>query len=261
VRLIENEENIGFARANNQAIRQSKGRYVLLLNPDTVLPPGTLGRLVQFMDRTPDAGVAGCKQVYADGRWQSTCHRMISLGRETIIALGLSRVLPQWVDYGDRPLEASEPFRVDWVGGACLIVRQDVLKQVGLLDEEIFLYAEDADLCQRVRKLGFRVYYLPQVPIAHHRGQSTLKSSDPLPVPEQSAAVQQFIGKRYVIGKHSGHFHATVYRGVIVLEMVRRLAQSLLEGPFRDRQSSRPALRARRKEYLAVLRATLSGQV
>lgn len=261
VRVIVNKENVGFSRANNLAIKESEGRYVLLLNPDTVVFSDTVEKLVRFMDDTPNAGIAGCKQVYANGKWQSTCHRMISLKREAIVALGLSKIFPQWVDYGDLPLTATEPFRVDWVGGACLIIRRDLMERVGLLDDNLFMYAEDADLCQRVRNQGYSVYYLPDVSIVHHRGQSASRSSESLSVPGYSMLMRQFGGKRYVIKKHYGNLSANAYLGVIIVEVVRRLLQDSLKSLFPHPHFPKSALMARRRDYLAVLRATLKGKI
>lgn len=260
VKTIANRENIGFARANNLAIKQSKGRYVLLLNPDTVVFRDTLRKLVEFMDSTRDAGIAGCRQIYANGEWQSTCHRMITLKHEALIAFGLS-IFPQLVDYGDLPMRATEPFRVDWVGGACLVIRRDLVERVGLLDENLFMYAEDADLCQRVRSLGYSVYYLPDVSIIHHRGQSVSRSTE-LPISsDHSVLLQQFIGRRYVIKKHCGNLSGNAYYGLIIVEAVRKLLQGALGSLLPHPRSSRPALMARRAEYLAVLKAALRGNI
>jgi GT2 family glycosyltransferase len=260
VELIVNKENVGFARANNQALRHAKGRYVLLLNPDTIVPPGAIEDVLRFMEQTPDAGVAGCKQTYGHGGLQSTCHRMLTLKREGLVALGLSKVFPQWVDYGDLPMKATEPFRVDWVGGACLFARRDLIARSGLLDENIFMYAEDADLCQRIRDLGYFTYYLPNVSIIHHRGQS-LKSSDGLIPSDRSMLLQQFSARRYVIKKHYGDLSASIYLGVIIVEMVRRLLQSFVSSLVPHSDPSRPVLASRRGEYLTVLKAALKGRI
>lgn len=260
VTIIANRENIGFTRANNLAMKQSKGRYVLLLNPDTVVFADTVKRLVGFMDRTPDAGIAGCKQVYANGEWQSTCHRTITLRHEAVVALGLS-VFPQLVDYGDLPLKATDPFRVDWVGGACLIIRRDLAERVSFLDENLPMYAEDADLCQRVRGLGYFVYYLPDVSVIHHRGQSALKSSESPTIYDCPMLLQRFVGRRYVIRKSYGKLHANAYLVLIVIRMLRKLVQVFLQSLFPHPQRPGAVLAARRKEYLRVLKAALRGRI
>jgi len=261
VRLIANRRNVGFARANNQGIRQCRGRYVLLLNPDTVALPDTIEQLVTFMDRTPDAGAAGCKQIYADGQWQSTCHRMITLKREAIVAVGLSRVFPQWIDYGDLPQKAREPFEVDWVGGACLIARRDLIERVGLLDEKLFMYAEDADFCHRVRVCGYSVFYLPHVRIIHHRGRSASKSSESTIAADRSMLAQQYAARRYVIRKHCGKLAGSLYYVVVVVEVLRRLLQDSLERALPPTRQSRRLSTHARGEYVSVLKAALRGRI
>ena len=261
IRLFVNQENLGYTKGNNHGIRQCTGRYVLLLNADTVVFPGTVEKLVRFMDNTPDAGIAGCKQIYADGEWQSTCHRMITLKREAIVAVGLSKIFPRWVDYGDLPLKATEPFRVDWVGSACLIVRHDLVEKVGLLDENISIYGVEADLCQRVSALGYSVYYVPNVSIIHYRGKSVSRTSDsPIPV-NYSKLRLQFIGRRYVIKKHYGTLSGSVYYGLIIVEVIRKLLQDSVRLLLPQRHSARSALIARRREYLRVLKAALRGRM
>ncbi|NIN70132.1 MAG: glycosyltransferase [Anaerolineae bacterium] len=261
VRLIVNEENIGFTRGNNLGIKQSSGRYILLLNADTVVRPDTLERLVGFMDETPDAGIAGCKQTYADGSWQPTCHRMICLKREAIVAAGLSKVFPQLVDYGDLPLKATEAFRVDWVGGACLMMRRQVAEQVGLLDESIFIYGEDADLCERARNAGYSVYYLPGVSIVHHRGQSDTRSAELTPSVDYSALRLKFIGRRYVIEKHYGNLKGDFYYAFMVVRIVRMLLQDSVSLLLPQPVSRTRALSVRRRECLAMLKAALTGRM
>lgn len=261
VRLIVSPENIGFTRGNNLAFRECTGRYVLLLNADTVVFSDTVDKMVRFMDSTPDAGIAGCKQVYPDGEWQSSCHRMITLKREATVALGLSKVLSRWVDYGDLPLRATEPFRVDWVGGGCLIARRDLVDRVGLLDENIFLYGDDVDLCQRVRDIGYSVYYLPIARIIHYRGRHVSRSSKaPRPV-DCSKMRLQFIGRRYVIAKHYGTLSGDVYHVFILVQVVRKLLQDTLKLLLPQRHTSRTALKARRREYLIALKAALRDQI
>ena len=261
VGLIVNPENVGFTRGNNLAFIECTGRYVMLLNADTVVFPDTVDKMVRFMDSTPDAGIAGCKQTYPDGEWQPSCHRMITLKREAIVALGLSKLLSRWVDYGDLPLKATEPFCVDWVGGACLIARRDLVDRVGLLDENIFIYGEDVDLCQRVRDLGYSVYYLPTARIIHYRGRHVSRSSKVPSRVDYSKMRLQFIGRRYVIAKHYGTLSGDVYHVLIVVQVVRKLLQDTFRLLLTQRRTYRTALKARRREYLIALKAALKGQI
>lgn len=249
VKLLCNEENVGFARASNQALRIARGRYALLLNPDTVVPPDTVESLVAFMDAHPEAGAAGCKQIHANGKVQHTYHRMISLSRETKIALGLAPLFPRWVDYGALPLRASGPSSVDWVDGACLIVRRALCEQMGFLDENLFLFAEDVDLCWRVRTRGYQVYFVPHVHIVHHRGQSVARSR----VSEVSGAIllARFCNRRYLLRKHFGATKAVVYPVVVILDVLRRLVQGAFVRSEREAQSA----------YVGILRAVIRGKL
>jgi GT2 family glycosyltransferase len=172
VRLIENRENVGFARANNQAIRQSSGRYVLLLNPDTEVRSGALDALVDFMDEHTEVGVAGARLFNPDGSLQYSCSPQIVLWREFIRLFHLGLVRQDgYYSMGDWDIRT--PRKVDTVLGACMILRREVLDQVGLLDEDYFMYTEEVDLCYRIRKAGWKIYWVPQAQIVHFGGQST----------------------------------------------------------------------------------------
>lgn len=171
VRLIENTRRQGFAANNNRVIRESRGRHVLLLNPDTEMLPGALDRLVAYMDREPRVGLCGPQLVFPDGRVQLSCRRFPTLS--SVIA----RRTPfrSWLrnsDMNRRHLMAdsdhgsSRP--VDWVLGACLIVRRELMLTVGLMDEGYFLYVEDIDWARRAWKAGWEVTYYPEARIVHH---------------------------------------------------------------------------------------------
>jgi len=168
VQLIRNTENVGFGKANNQGIRVGQGRYVLLLNSDTVVPEGALAQLVSFMDQHPDAGACGPRLIRPNGTPQPyafggdpTLGYLLARGLNQLL---FRRYLHDWVT--DIVQE------VDWVSGACLLVRRQAIEQVGMLDENIFMYFEDNDWCLRIRKAGWKVYYNPLVSIVHLGGQS-----------------------------------------------------------------------------------------
>jgi GT2 family glycosyltransferase len=178
VRLVRNPSNRGFAAANNIAIRQAAGRYVLLLNPDTEIGPDVLQTMVAFMDAHPAAGICGPKIHFPDGRFQSCGYRFPTLLSEVRQSKNVDRLIRAVVG-SEPPLAVEErPFEVDWVDGACLLIRRDVIEQVGPLDEQYFLYAEELDWCFCVRKAGWSVYALPGVSIAHHQGQTSAQMSD-----------------------------------------------------------------------------------
>ncbi|MBC7227209.1 MAG: glycosyltransferase family 2 protein [Thermoflexales bacterium] len=171
--LIENGENVGFVRATNQAIAASRGKYLLLLNSDAVAPPGSLARMVSFMKAHPDAGATAPKLVNSDGSFQASWARFPTLLSESLSAFGLNRRL--WGPYhpSPRPHPGEMPRPVDWAPGACLLLRRSVIEAVGPLDEEFWMYSEDADLCYRIHRAGWKVYYLPDVEIVHLGGASS----------------------------------------------------------------------------------------
>jgi len=173
VRLIENGENAGFVRATNQAIATSRGVYLLLLNSDAIAPPGSLARMVSFMRHHTDAGAAAPKLVNPDGSFQASYARFPTLLAESLSAFGLNRRLwgPHHPSPPPRPDEVPHP--VDWAPGACLLLRRSTVEAVGPLDEGFWMYSEDTDLCYRIHRAGWKVYYLPDVEIVHLGGASS----------------------------------------------------------------------------------------
>lgn len=170
VRLIENSENIGFARANNIAIRQSKGDYVLLLNPDTVVGEQTLREVLRFMEAHPKAGGAGVMMHNADGSLAPESRRALPTPWVSCLKmLGLTK------RYYMSHLSWDNPGRIDVISGAFCFLRKKALDEIGLLDEDFFMYGEDIDLSYRLLKGGWENWYLPY-PIVHYKGKSTQKS-------------------------------------------------------------------------------------
>lgn len=260
VKLIVNKENLGFARANNQALTRSTGRYRLLLNPDTVVPTGVLDYLVQFMENTPDAGVAGCAQIYPDGRRQVTCHRDITLMRETFVAFGLARVFRGVFGYSGSD-KFSNPRQVDWVEGGALLIRDATLAIVGGLDEGYFIYVEDADFCFRVRQANLGVYFVPNVHIIHDRGQTTgleQRGSRRLRVNSKLLIAMHQSKVRY-IRKHCGAWQSKVYLLLVCVYSLRKLCMGLILRSLRkiEREMWNNLSRA----YIALLTADLEQGV
>lgn len=170
VHLIDNKENLGFSKANNMAIRQSAGEYVLLLNPDTVVAEGTLRGAVAFMDQHPEAGGAGVRMHNADGTLAPESRRAVPT---PFVAarkmLGFSK------RYYMSHLPWDKPGKIEVVSGAFMLLRRKAIDQVGLLDEDFFMYGEDIDLSYRLLQGGWQNWYLP-LDIVHYKGQSTQKS-------------------------------------------------------------------------------------
>lgn len=181
VKLIANQENVGFSRANNQAIKQARGKYVLLLNPDTVVEDDTLPKVVSFMDAHPDAGGLGVKMLDGQGRFLPESKRGLPTpGVAFSKIFGLSALFPRSKTFGKYHLgylDKDETHKVHVLSGAFMLLRKDVIEEIGALDEDFFMYGEDIDLSHRIIKAGYSNYYYPEARIIHYKGESTKKSS------------------------------------------------------------------------------------
>ena len=220
VKLIENNENVGFARANNQAIQESTGRYVLLLNPDTEVRTDALETLVRFMEEHPGTGAAGAGLINPDGTIQPSCYPSPTLLRELWRLFHLDAIRPYArYDLHDGILET--PQEVDFVHGACLLLRRKALDQVGSLDEDYFIYTEEVDLCHRLRQKGWKVYWVPKAVVVHYGGQST-----------HQVAARMFLqlheSKILYFRKHHGPLSAQLYKLILLVSALVRLAVSPL---------------------------------
>jgi GT2 family glycosyltransferase len=186
-RLIANEANCGYACANNIGLCEARGRYMLLLNPDTVLPQDALARMLDFMGEHPDAGVSGPKLILADGSLDLACRRSFPTVEVAFYRLiGLSRRYPKHPRYNRYNLGHLDPDQVaevDSVVGAFMLMRRQALTEAGLLDERFFMYAEDIDLCYRIKvNHGWKVYYNPQVEVTHFKSRATVRRWIPMTV-------------------------------------------------------------------------------
>jgi len=165
VKLIENQENLGFGKACNQALRQIKDGYSLLLNPDTILGPGVLKYMLNFMDQNPRVGASSCKVVLDNGQIDLTAHRgfptpwaslLYLLGNDSLYHLSNS--------------DMTKPHEVDVLAGAFMLIRSEILREVDYFDEDYFLYGEDIDLCYKIKHAGYKIMYVPEVEVLHIKG-------------------------------------------------------------------------------------------
>jgi len=237
VHLIENRQNAGFARANNQAIRQSTGQHVLLLNPDTEVEPGALETLVRFMDGHPQAAAAGARLVNPDGSLQPSCHPAPTLSREFWRLFHLDALWP-YACYSTAGWDSETPREVDVVQGACLILRREALDQVGLLDEDYFIYSEEVDLCHRLHRCAWKVYWVPHAVVVHRGGQSTQQA-------ESEMFLRLYQGKVLYFRKHHGCLAGHLYKLILFAAALARLLLSPLA--WLERAS-------RRHQHLALAR-------
>ncbi len=181
VKMIANQENTGFSKANNQGIKASSGEYVLLLNPDTIVEHNTFTKIIEFMDAHPDAGGLGVKMVDGNGNFLPESKRGLPTPEVSFYKIfGLSRLFPRskrFSKYHLGHLDPDETHEVEILAGAFMLLRRKVLEETGLLDETFFMYGEDIDLSYRIIKAGYKNYYFPETRIIHYKGESTKKGS------------------------------------------------------------------------------------
>lgn len=181
VRCICNKENVGFSKANNQGIRQAKGEYILLLNPDTVVEEDTFEKTVAYMDQHSNAGALGVKMIDGSGRFLPESKRGLPTPSVAFFKIsGLTALFPKSKVFGRyhlRYLDENEIHEVEVLAGAFMLIRATVLEKIGLLDEDFFMYGEDIDLSYRIVKSGYKNIYYPHTRIIHYKGESTRKTS------------------------------------------------------------------------------------
>lgn len=179
--LIANKDNVGFSKANNQALRIAKGDYHLLLNPDTIVEEDTFAKVVEFMDAHPDAGGLGVKMIDGKGNFLPESKRGLPTPKDAFYKIfGLSRLFPKTKRFGRYHLsylDKDDVHEIEILSGAFMLMRKEALDKVGLLDEAFFMYGEDIDLSYRIVLGGYKNYYFPKTRIIHYKGESTKKSS------------------------------------------------------------------------------------
>lgn len=217
VRILANRENCGFGAANNKAIARCTGRYVLLLNSDAFLRPGAVERLVRYLDEHPRAAVVGPKLLNAAGTLQPSCYRFPTPARAWVENLWLSGLVPADSRYGDHRLWNHDRERlVDWVVGACLLVRHEAVEEVGGFDEQFFMYSEETDWQKRMSKAGWEIGFTPRAEVTHLGGGSGTT--------EQARVSEDFFRSldRYVM-KHHGFLGLSSFRLAMIVGCVLRV--------------------------------------
>jgi GT2 family glycosyltransferase len=204
IKFIHNASNLGFIKANNIGIKNSTGRYVLSLNNDTVVKSGAIEKLIGFMDKTSDAGAVGPKLLNGDGSIQMQCRRGFPTPSNSIFYfLGLSRLFPKNRIFGAylmTYLDDAATSEVDSLCGAAMMVRREVIEKVGLMDESYYMYGDDIDWCYRIKRAGWKVYYLPEAEIVHYGGRGGSRRQSYRNIFEFHRAMAVFYGKHYSKG-------------------------------------------------------------
>ncbi|MFZ0547949.1 MAG: glycosyltransferase family 2 protein [Candidatus Promineifilaceae bacterium] len=221
VKLIENDENKGFAGANNQAFSQCIGLFILLLNPDTELRPNALSTLLDFVEANPNAGAAGARLLNSDGSLQQSCYRAPTPGRELWLLFHLDKLFPGYVSYNMTAWDTTAPRPVDVLKGACILLRMEVIGREQLFDEAYFMYSEEVDLCHHIQRSGQALYWVPQAEVVHHEGQSTRQAA-------ASMFLHLYRAKLLYFRKNGGRWTARFYKGVLFMATLTRLSLSPL---------------------------------
>jgi GT2 family glycosyltransferase len=220
VRLIANADNRGYGAANNQAIRQANARYVLVLNPDTKLPPGAIQDTIAEMDAHPDIGALGPKLILADGTLDKACRRSFPSPEVAFYRLfGLAKLFPnhpRFARYNLLNVDVDTPIDVDSVVGAFMLVRREVIERVGVFDEAFTMYGEDLDWAYRIKQAGWRVRYHPAVVVLHYKGQSS-RQRPVRTIKLFYDAMHIFYDKHYAT-QHSAPYNALIHFGIAAYE-------------------------------------------
>lgn len=232
VKVIANKENVGFAKANNQAMRIASGQYILLLNPDTVVSADTFEKCIAFMDQTPDCGGLGVKMVDGKGRFLPESKRGLPTPKVAFYKIfGLSALFPKSKKFGQYHLSflpEDQIHEVDVLAGAFMMMRKTVLDKVGLLDETFFMYGEDIDLSYRITSGGYKNYYFPNTKIIHYKGESTKKSSVNYVLVFYKA--MSIFAKKHFSKNHAQWFDFLIHLAIYFracLSLVKRLAKQI----------------------------------
>lgn len=251
VRVIENRENVGFSRANNQALALAQGRYLFLLNPDTELRPNALQTLFDYAEANPRVGIIGPQLFYGDGTLQSSRRRFPTLAT----AFLESTKLQQWFPRNgvltryymrDTSDDATQP--VDWINGSAMFVRREVYNQIGGFDEAFFMYSEELDWCYRAKQAGWQIVYLPMAQITHYEGKSSEQAVARRDINFNSSKIRFF-------RKYRGALVAETLRTFLLLTFVYQMAE---EG-FKWLLGHKRPLRAQRvSAYWQVVKSRLS---
>jgi len=238
VEVIANKENVGFSKANNQAILKSDARYILLLNPDTVIEEDTFNLTVSFMDEHPKAGGLGVRMVDGKGQFLPESKRGLPTPMVSFYKIfGLSRIFPNSKIFGQYHLGFLSEFEIneiDVLSGAFMLMRSETLDKVGLLDEQFFMYGEDIDLSYRIQLGGYKNYYFPKTKIIHYKGESTKKSSVNYVFIFYRAMV--IFAKKHFSNKHANLFSFAINLAIyfraslaIINRFVKRISLPILD--------------------------------
>jgi len=253
VRLLEQDENVGFTRGNNIGIREAQGRYLFLLNPDTEIIDDVIPQLLVYMEEHPDVGIIGPHTLNTDGTHQSTRRRFPNLMTGLFESTWLASFAPKSIDEQYKMLDTNDSniMEVDWVQGSAMLVKREVYEQIGGLDEGYVMYSEEMDWCKRAKDAGWNVVYHGKSFITHHGGGS----SDQVVAFKQ---IQFHTSKLRYFRKHHGYPTYLILRAVLLLQFTWQLLIEGVKGLIGHKRDMRFN---RVKVYWQVLRNGLKAQV
>lgn len=233
VKLIANKQNLGFSKANNQAIRQSQGKYVLLLNPDTIVKHDTLQHCIQFMEAHPEAGGLGIKMIDGTGMYLPESKRGLPTPWVSFYKIfGLGKLFPKSARFGRyylSHLSEEKVQEIEILSGAFMFLRKEALDKAGLLDEAFFMYGEDVDLSYRLLLAGYKNYYLPTAEIIHFKGESTKRGS--FNYVNQFYKAMAIFAQKHFASPNTFFFNQLIFAGIALrgaISVLRRMIQSIL---------------------------------
>lgn len=249
VHLIAREDNVGFPKGNNIGLAEANGRYLLLLNPDTVVVGDALSKMVAFMNAHPDVGVVGGQLLNPDNSVQSSRRRFPTIATAFFESTWLQPFAPKRIlrRYYAEDIDDGETADVDWVKGACLMTRKRVLDEVGPLDVDYFMYSEELDWCKRIKMTGWRVVYFPEAKIIHYEGKSSEQAVTARHINFQRAKLRYF-------RKYHGMMIVILLRIFLLANYVWQLVLEAFKGLAGHKKELR---RQRVRAYWQVIRSGL----
>lgn len=226
-KLIANDANLGFAKANNQAMKIAQGSYILLLNPDTEVQPGSIHTLLKFLPERRQAGVVAPQLLNSDGSIQRSCRAFPTFLNMLYELIGLSKFFPNvstFRAYKMLDWNHDDERQVDQPEGACLLLRRKVIEEVGTLDEGFFMLFEEVDWCYRIKKAGWQIWFTPKAKVVHHYGQSIKQVKVPM-ILSSHRGLYRFWHKHYREGRW--YLDGIAYAGLMTLAYLRIAAYQL----------------------------------
>ena len=217
--IIQNGQNRGFAAANNQGFQKASGKYVFLLNPDTLVLEGSVDKLADFMDWHPEIGISGPRNLNPDGSLQMNCHHFPTLTGVLWDYLQFRRYFPRSRIFGREHMtywDYDDTREVDWITGSSLMIRKEILNELGGLDEGFFMYSEECDLCYRARKAGWMTAFIPEAAIIHFGGQSALAEKE-FNLQDRMILEHFFQSRYYFFRKHYGRLREVGLKIITVI--------------------------------------------